>query len=62
MICPSQFDEYPLFKVTEHSFSGALAAQSTAKHSSMIIETGPHVCIEIGTRATLFLWSKWLVA
>ena len=22
----------------------------------------PHVCIEIGTHATLFLWSKWLVA
>ena len=37
-------------------------AQKATKQSSVIIETEPHVCIEIGTHATLFLWSKWLVA
>ena len=38
------------------------AARRTAKRSTIIIETEPHVCIEIGTHATLFLWSKWLAA
>ena len=33
-------------------------ARSTAKRSSIIIETGPHVCIEIGTHATIFLFVK----
>ena len=37
-------------------YRGALAWRS------IIIETEPHVCIEIGTRGTLFLWSKWLAA
>ena len=26
----------------------------------IIIETEPHVCIEIGTHATIFSWSTWL--
>ena len=42
--------------------SGALAARRAAKRSSKIIETGPHVCIETGTHATIFLWSKWRAA
>ena len=35
-------------------YSGAPAARRAAKQSTIIIETEPHVYMEIGTHATLF--------
>ena len=39
-------------------YSGALVARRSAKRSSIIIETGPHLCIEIGTHVAPFLMVK----
>ena len=47
----------------DHCFdSGTPAARRAAKRSPISVETEPHVCIEIGTYATLFIWSTWLAA
>ena len=35
-------------------YSGASAARRVAKRSTIIIEKGPHICIEIGTQANFF--------